>query len=632
MSYTANTTVPNLQAATAVSDTDLVVVNQGGVTKRAAVSVIENKVLSAKSLLSGATSNTDRVMVRRGTTTHDVALSDLLPAASVGSNQIADNAVTGSELQNSAGDDNARAVSTNHVKNRSITGAKIATNTILQEHLAQDSVGDSQLQDLAIASRVIRNGAVVQTHLSANTVSYFGVSGVRGEVRPLNPWSTFIGAPSTELLAWPGQADKLTEAMDLNYILASTLKNHETFNRYCDWFLSVQECGPTFIGHTAAGVGSDSMKGGAYSGGVLLPDGKVFLVPYNAGPAIYDPVKDTLTNLAWPGGALPFAAPYYAGYSGAVLLSAPPSVSGVNGARSGELTPAFNEGPIVVCAPFFAKRALIYNVQTGVCAYGNTVSSLPNRAFGGIVALGPDKLKSGNRVAVAVPHATGKPYLIDSNGTLTVSNSADRTSGYGAGFNSNTDVAFGTSIFTAAAEDTTTSGWTSGNTDFPELAVSSDGTTRLVTVNQSTGHFLINGDPSKAIAKTPMPSGGAVQGYRVSGLVRMPDGYIMAVPGYWGQSYTPSVLLFNSQAAQSSSPPDAIAIPVPGLQANIPATGNFANTPAPGNGLFSGGVLLPDGRVFLVPCTSTKAYIISTRRPVMPLPEEIALGPYFNKR
>ena len=632
MSYTANTTVPNLQAATAVSDTDLVVVNQGGVTKRAAVSVIENKVLSAKSLLSGATSNTDRVMVRRGTTTHDVALSDLLPAASVGSNQIADNAVTGSELQNSAGDDNARAVSTNHVKNRSITGAKIATNTILQEHLAQDSVGDSQLQDLAIASRVIRNGAVTQTHLSANVMSYFSASGVRGEIRPINPWSSVFSGFSAELQPWPMQADKQAVASDLNSTFPATLEQHESYNRYCDWFLNVQECGPTFAGHTSNGVGSDAMKGGAYSGGVLLPDGRVFLVPYNQGPAIYDPVKDTLTNLAWPGGVLPFPAPYYAGYSGGVLLSAPPSVSGVNGARSGELAPVFNEGPVVVCAPFFAKRALIYNVQTGVCAYGNTVSSLPNRAFGGIVALGPDKLKSGNRVAVAVPHSSGKPYFIDSNGTLIVSNSADRTSGYGAGFNSNTDVAFGTFTFIASAEDTATSAWTSGNTDFPEVVTQGNSGTRLVTVNQSTGHFLINGSPSAGIAKTPMPSGGAVQGYRISGLVRMPDGYVLAVPGYWGQSHTPSVLLFDPQATQSSSPPDATAVPIPSLQANIPATGNFANTPAPGNGLFSGGVLLPDGRVFLVPCTSTKAYIISTRRPVMPLPEEIALGPYFNKR
>lgn len=632
MSYTANTTVPNLQAAAAVSDTDLVVVNQGGVTKKAAVSVIENKVLSAKSVLSGKTSNTDRVLVRRGTTTHDVALADLLPDASVGPTQIADNAVTSSELQNSAGDDNARAVSTNHVKNRSITGAKIATNTLLQEHLTADSVGETQLQTSSVSPRVLQTGAVQQLALSKDVVSNFSASGVRGEIRFINPWSTFLGSLADARLAWPDQANKATESLDTNYILPATLINHEIYNRYCDWFLNIQTCAPTFLGHTKAGIGSDAMKGGAYSGGVLLPDGKVFLVPYNAGPAIYDPVEDTLTTLAWPGGALPFAAPYYAGYSGGVLLSAPLSVSGINGARSGDLAPAFNEGPVVVCAPFYAKKALVYNVQTGVCTYGNTVSGLPSRAFGGIVALGSDKTKNSNRVAVAVPHASGKPYLIDSTGNMTVSNSADRASGYGAGFNANTDVAFGRFTFVAASEDTTTSAFQSGNTDYPTTAVASAGTLRLVTVNQSTGHFLRNGDPSAAIAKTPMPSGGAVGGYRVSGLVRMADGFIVAIPGYWGASHTPSVLLFDSQATQSSSPPDAVAIPIPGLQANISATGDFANTADPGNGLFSGGVLLPDGRVFLVPCTSTKAYIISTRRPVMPLPEELALGPYFNKR
>ena len=633
MSYTANTTVSNLQAATAVSDTDLVVVNQGGVTKKAAVSVIENKVLSAKSVLSGATSNTDRLLVRRGTTMYDVALSDLLPAASVGPTQIADNAVTGSELQNSASDDNARAVSTNHIKSRSVTGAKIATSTLLQEHLTANSVGADQLQNLSVYPGALQVGAVAQLAISEEVLSPFTASGVRGEVRPLNPWSNMGGSPSSNVLSWPYQANKADESSDTSYVLATTLRKHEIFNRNCDWFLSVQECAPTFTGHSKSGTTSDIMKGGAYSGGVLLPDGKVFLVPYNQGPAIYDPVKDTLTTVAWPGGQLPFTSPYYAGYSGGVLLSAPLSIQGINGGRSGELSPVFNEGPVVVCAPFYAKKALVYNVQTGVCTYGNTISGLPSRAFGGIVALGSDKTKSGNRVAVAVPHASGKPYLIDSTGNMTVSASADRVSGYGAGFNSNTDVAFGSFTFVAASEDTTASAWTAGNTDYPTLAVNAAGiATRAVSVNQSTGHFLINGNSSAAIAKTPMPTGGAVQGYRVSGLVRTPDGYIVAVPGYWGASHTPSLLLFDSQATQSSSPPDAIAIPIPGLQANISATGDFANTFAPGNGLFSGGVLLPDGRVFLVPCTSTKAYIISTRRPVVPLPEELALGPYLNKR
>jgi hypothetical protein len=632
MSYTANTTVPNLQAATAVSDSDLVVVNQGGVTKKAAVLVIENKVLSAKSVLSGATANTDRLLVRRGTTMYDVELSSLLPASSVGPTQIADNAVTGSELQNSASTDNDRAVSTNHIKSRAVTGAKIATSTILQEHLTDNSVGAAQLQDLSVDAGALQVGAVSQLAISKDVGSIYTASGVRGETRPINPWSTFLGLP-TGPKTWPAQANKATETSDTNYVLAATLRNHEIYNRYCDWFLSVQECAPVFPAWTRPGTTSDNMKGGAYSGGVLLPDGKVFLVPYNAQPAIYDPVKDTLTNVAWPGGVLPFTAPYYAGYSGGVLLSAPPSVGGVNGGRSGAGSPAFSDGPVVVCAPFFAKKALVYNVQTGVCTYGNTVSGLPNRAFGGIVALGSDKIKSGNRVAVAVPHASGKPYLIDSTGNMTVSSSADRSSGYGAGFNASTDVAFGTLTFVASSEDTTASAWASGNTDYPTLAVNSAGSaTRLITVNQTNGHFLVNGNTSAAVAKTPMPTGGTVQGYRVSGLVRMADGYVVAVPGYWGASHTPSVLLFDSQDTQSSSPQDAIAIPIPGLQANISATGDFANTFAPGNGLFSGGVLLPDGRVFLVPCTSTKAYIISTRRPATPLPEELALGPYLNKR
>lgn len=628
MSYTANTTVPNLQAATAVSDTDLVVVNQGGVTKRAAVSVIENKVLSAKSVLSGKTMNTDRVLVRRGTTTHDVALADLLPDASVGPNQIADNAVTGSELQNSAGDDSARAVSTNHVKNRSITGAKIATNTLLQEHLTAGSVGPAQLQVGSVTSEAIERSAVYQLALDRNTLSYYSANGVRGEVRLVNPWTSDPASDATEAedpLPWPQQANKAAPIVES--VVSPTLINLENVNRELDWYLSVQECAPTFGGWSHPLSNTDASKGGAYSGGVLLPDGRVFLVPYNRQPAVYDPARDTLTTVAWPGGVGPFLD-FYATYSGGVLLSASPSTSGINGARFGFLSPAFSEGPVVVCAPFYAKKALVYNAQTGVCTYGNTISGLPNRAFGGIVALGPDKTKSTRRVAVAVPHASGIPYLIDSTGNMTASNASAATSGYGATINSNVDVSFASANFVASSEDTVASSWQAGNTDYPVFVPGLG----AATVNQSTGHFLINANPSAAVAKTPMPTGGAVQGYRVSGLVRTSDGYILAVPGYWGGGHTPSILLFDPRASQTSSPPDAVAIPIPGLQANISASSPQNNTAAPGNGLFSGGVLLPDGRVFLVPCTSTKAYIISTRRPVMPLPEEIALGPYFNKR
>lgn len=623
MSYTANTTVSNLQAATAVSDTDLVVVNQGGVTKRAAVSVIENKVLSAKSVLSGATSNTDRALVRRGTTMYDVALSNLLPAASVGPTQIADNAVTGSELQNSASDDNARAVSTNHIKSRSVTGAKIATSTILEEHLTANSVNTSQLISKSVTAGKIDDSAISQRTISGDLFNYFSSNGRHGELQLANPW----GGGGAYPISWPEQGDK--SLPDSTASIRATLLRFQGTNRTSDWWLNVRECAPTFSGWSYASTTvGDISKGGAYSGGVLMPDGRVFLVPYNAQPAIYDPAKDTLTTLAWPGGVPPFGAPYYAGYSGGALLS----LGGFNGTnRTGSFgsdNPVFN-GPVVVCAPFYAKKALVYDVQTGALTYGtNAISALPNRAFGGIVALGPESPKNGRRVAVAVPHASGKPYLIDSAGGLTASASANRTSGYGASFNSNVDVAFGTFSYVASAEDTTASGWTTDNTDYP-LAW---GANAALTVNQSNGHFLIDGNPANAVAKTPMPAGGNVQGYRVSGLVRMPDGWVLAVPGYWGSAYTPSVLLVNPLGTQSSSPPDAIAVPISGLQANISATGNFANTFAPGNGLFSGGVLLPDGRVFLVPGTSTKAYIISTRRPVVPLPEELALGPYLNKR
>jgi len=49
----------------------------------------------------------------------------------------------------------------------------------------------------------------------------------------------------------------------------------------------------------------------AYYGGVLLPDGRVFCVPYNATTArIYDPVTDTLTT---PTGTYPGSSAYVGG-------------------------------------------------------------------------------------------------------------------------------------------------------------------------------------------------------------------------------------------------------------------------------------------------------------------------------
>ena len=51
--------------------------------------------------------------------------------------------------------------------------------------------------------------------------------------------------------------------------------------------------------------------GAAYVGGVLLPDGRVFCVPYNATTArIYDPATDTLTT---PTGTYPGSGAYYGG-------------------------------------------------------------------------------------------------------------------------------------------------------------------------------------------------------------------------------------------------------------------------------------------------------------------------------
>jgi hypothetical protein len=95
-----------------------------------------------------------------------------------------------------------------------------------------------------------------------------------------------------------------------------------------------------------------------------------------------------------------------------------------------------------------------------------------------------------------------------------------------------------------------------------------------------------------------------------SGLVRLSDNNFLAVPGRYSRA---CVVTANA------------VHPIEADFTNVTTGAGVAR------GRYSGGVLLPDGRVFLVPCCAPSAKIIGTRITCAPPSWDVLLSPYFNK-
>jgi len=127
----------------------------------------------------------------------------------------------------------------------------------------------------------------------------------------------------------------------------------------------------------------------AFNGGVLLPDGRVFCVPYSATSArIYDPVTDTTTT---PTGTYAGATAFYGG----VLLA--------NGN--------------VFCVPFGSDNAAIYNPISDTLTFtSENLGTAGSKFRGGIV------MKNGKVFCVPSNSTTsrlyGGPTAFDSNVVL----------------------------------------------------------------------------------------------------------------------------------------------------------------------------------------------------------------------
>lgn len=87
---------------------------------------------------------------------------------SIGTAQIADDAVTADKLRDDASTDANRAVTTNHIRDVAVTTAKIADDAVTADKLRDDASTDG---NRAVTTNHIRDGAVVNTKIAANTVA-----------------------------------------------------------------------------------------------------------------------------------------------------------------------------------------------------------------------------------------------------------------------------------------------------------------------------------------------------------------------------------------------------------------------------------------------------------------------------
>jgi phage-related protein len=297
---------------------------------------------------------------------------------------------------------------------------------------------------------------------------------------------------------------------------------------------------------------------GAFIGGVLLQDGRVFCVPYNSTTArIYNPVTNILTI---PGGTYPGAIAFAGAFAGGVLLS----------------------DSRVFCVPYNSTTARIYNPITNA-------TTTPGGTYPGNIGLLGGVLLADGRV-FCVPHnsTTARIYNPVTNATTTPNGTYPGNKAFAGGVlltdgrvfcvphNSTTARIYNPTTDTLA----TPNGTYPGNGAFFGGVLLADGRVFCVPHSSTTARVF---DPATNTLTTPS----GISSFGFVGGVLLPDKNVFCVPAVssTGRIYNP---ITNTLTATNSV---------------FPVGGNT----------FYGGVLLPDGRVFCVPLDSTTARIYGTR-------------------
>ena len=363
-----------------------------------------------------------------------------------------------------------------------------------------------------------------------------------------------------------GVHEVFTKTSDQLNIITDVLSHVARKNRG-DTFESVDGSTTEFITALTSGVSL------AFIGGVLLPDGRVFCVPFDAGNAkIYDPVTNTQSttaltkgvSYAFTGGVLlpdgrVFCVPRYASVG---KIYDPVTNTQSTTALTSDVSDAFAGGVLlpdgrVFCVPRNASYGKIYDPVTNTQSTTALVGGLG--AFWGGVLL-PD----GRVFCVPYDATVGKIY----------------------------DPVTNTQSTTAL-----TSGGFAGGVLLP------DG--RVFCVPNSASNAKIYDPVTNIQSITTLTATGTEAFY---GGILLPDGRVFCVP-------------YNASAGK-------IYNPITNTQSVTALTG--------GTQAFVGGVLLPDGRVFCVPFSATSGKILNgpwTRQAGnnYQFPKAIMLSAFLNK-
>jgi len=298
-------------------------------------------------------------------------------------------------------------------------------------------------------------------------------------------------------------------------------------------------------------VFTTSLAGGSlsYIGGVLLPDGRVFILPINAlNAVIYNPINNTVFNTSLAGGSL--------AYKGGVLLP---------------------DGRIFCVAYSGASNCRIYNPKTN----SSTPTPVGNGYHGAVL------LQDG-RVFV-VPYNAPNAVVYDpiTNSSTPIADITGSVSGNYSGCVLLPDgkvfvipnAATSPKIYDPILNQTTTpTGWTAGG-GYNGGVLLSDG--RVFLVPSGASNAVIYNPTNNSIFTVTGITGGS-GAYK--GGVLLPDGRVFIIPT-------------NATEAKIYNPTDNSVYNVTNLT---------------GGGLaYESGILLNDGRVLCIPVNAPNARIVS---------------------
>jgi hypothetical protein len=284
---------------------------------------------------------------------------------------------------------------------------------------------------------------------------------------------------------------------------------------------------------TTPAITFPSDANGAFQGGVLLPNGKVFLVPRNSAYAMqFDPATETVTT----------PAPVFPG--------AHAHIGGV-GLPDGR----------VFMVPYHATYALVYDSQT------DSVSTIGAGAFPGSAAYVGGTIMADGRV-FCVPHNATSARIVDVS-----SNSVSTPNGP----------------------------WPGPANFYGGAVLLPNGNVFIPPHSNTTARVY---DPIQNVLSTPNGTY-ASNGYR--GAVLLSCGRVAMIP--WSAS---QAVIYDVETNSLSTVRGTITSP---------------------DRSFHGAVLLPDGRIFLVPSNTTQALYLVTGGPgLAPIPNNILMSPWMNNK